>query len=242
MLEVIEKLLILQDRDRKILRVKEELSRVEPERQSFLAKASGAQAALETAKNRGKHVESERKRLELDVQAKKQQIERYSLQQFQTKKNDEYKALGQQIDTCKFEIRKIEDQEIDLMEQAESALKEIQAATAIANESKKHIDAQIKSLLDREAGLKKELSDLEKDRGQLATAVEETALTRYQRLLKTKGDHVVVGVTHGVCGGCHMKIPTQELVSSQAAGEIISCPNCSRILYYTSDMDMTVKD
>ena len=54
MLEAIEKLLILQDRDRKIRRVKGELTRIEPERQTLHSRAAGAQAALESAKTRGK--------------------------------------------------------------------------------------------------------------------------------------------------------------------------------------------
>src|SRR3974390_3342728 len=101
MLDAIEKLLILQDRDRQIIRVKNEIARVGPERQALIGRASGAQAALDAAKDRVKHIESDRKKLELEVESKKQQIEKYSLQQFQTKKNDEYRALAHEIDNCK---------------------------------------------------------------------------------------------------------------------------------------------
>jgi hypothetical protein len=40
---------------------------------------------------------------------------------------------------------------------------------------------------------------------------------RYERLFKSKGENVVVGVHHGVCGGCHMKLPAQILVTCQGA-------------------------
>src|SRR6185436_12171519 len=125
MLETIEKLLILQDRDRKIRRVQGELAHIEPERQTLKTKASGAQGQLDAAKQRLKQNESDRKRLELDVEAKKNQIEKYANQQLQTRKNEEYRALAHEIDTCKFDIRKIEDKEIELMEQAEVAQKEV---------------------------------------------------------------------------------------------------------------------
>ena len=52
MLETIEKLLILQDRDRNIRRVRGELAHLEPERQALRNKAAAAQAALEEAKTR----------------------------------------------------------------------------------------------------------------------------------------------------------------------------------------------
>ena len=94
MLEAIEKLLILQDRDRKISRLRTELANVGPERRALEVKTATSQAALDASRQRIKQIESDRKRLELDVESKKQTIERYSLQQFQTKKNDEYRALA----------------------------------------------------------------------------------------------------------------------------------------------------
>ena len=39
-----------------------------------------------------------------------------------------------------------------------------------------------------------------------------------------------------------MKLPAQILVSCQAQGEIVTCPNCGRILYFNRDMDLTVAD
>ena len=63
------------------------------------------------------------RRVERDGQlAKKKLIEKYSLQQFQTKKNEEYRALANEIENCRKAIIKIEDQEIELMEQAEQAV------------------------------------------------------------------------------------------------------------------------
>ncbi len=89
MLDVIQKLLVLQDRDRKILRTKDELAHVDPERKDLQGRASGSQAKLDAAKLRVKQIESERKKLELDVEAKKAQIDKYATQQLQTKKNEE---------------------------------------------------------------------------------------------------------------------------------------------------------
>jgi predicted nucleic acid-binding Zn-ribbon protein len=119
--ETIEKLLILQDRDRRIRRVRAELAHIEPERQSLKAKVVTAQEALENAKTRSKHLESNRKALELEVETRKQQIARYANQQLQTRKNEEYRALAHEIDTCKADIYKLEDQQIELMEQAETS-------------------------------------------------------------------------------------------------------------------------
>jgi predicted nucleic acid-binding Zn-ribbon protein len=72
--------------------------------------------------------------------------------------------------------------------------------------------------------------------------VEDDARMRYERLSKQKGHNVVVGIERGVCGGCHMRLNPQIVVSCRAEQEIVTCPNCGRILYYTRDMDMVVAD
>jgi uncharacterized protein len=242
MFEMIEKLLILQDRDRKIQRVKTELDHIEPERRVLKTKSSGAQAALDAAKLKVKELESRRKDIDLEVQSKKQLIEKYANQQLQTRKNEEYRALAHEIEGCKEGIFKLEDQEIELMEQGEAAQKAVVAATKVAAEAKKLMDDQVAQLGGREENLKKELAELEANREELASAVDESSRSRYERLLKSKGDNVVVGVQHGVCGGCHMRLPTQLIVTCQGQQELVGCINCGRILYYTRDMDLAVTD
>jgi predicted nucleic acid-binding Zn-ribbon protein len=242
MLDVIEKLLILQDCDRKILRTKDELAHIEPERQDLKRRTEGAQTKLEAAKLRVKQIESDRKKLELDVDAKKQQIERYGLQQFQTKKNEEYRALAHEIDMAREVIVKLEDQQLELMEQGEAAQKEVVAQLALANEAKKLVDGKLAELASREQVLKKELAELDANRVDLASAVDDTTRTRYERLFNSKGNNVVVGVNHHSCGGCHMKLSRGTVVACQGEQEIVACTNCGRILYFTRDMDLAVVD
>ena len=242
MLETIEKLLILQDRDRKIHRVQAELAHIGPERDGLKARAAATQSQLEAAKTRGKQIESERKRLDLDIEAKKSLIEKYANQQLQTRKNEEYRALAHEIEMAKEAIFKIEDLEIGLMEQAEAAQKELARATQEAAAAKKLVDDQIGLLNEREINLQKEFTTLQAGRTALAGAVDETVRNRYDRLLKSKGDNIVVGINHGVCGGCHMKLPAQNLVTAKSQHEVAACPNCGRILYFSPDMDMTIGD
>jgi len=242
MYDIIGKLLILQERDQRILQVREQLARLGPERETLRSQTSALLAALDAAKARGKQIESDRKQLELEVEAKKKQIGRYSLQQFQTKKNEEYRALAHEIEGCNADIVKLEDAQLELMEQAEANQREILAATRQAEDLKKLADGQIQDLSAREQSLTSELTDLEGNREQIKSAVEPRALHLYERLFKMKGGSVVVGIQHGVCGGCHMKFPVQLVVTCQADRELVTCPNCGRILYYTSDMDLAPID
>lgn len=242
MLEAIEKLLILQDRDRRLARLESELGSIGPERDRLQARLTSAQAALDAAKLRVKQLETERKKLELEVGAKEELIQRYSLQQFQTRRNDEYRALTHEIDTCKAAIAKLEDQQLEFMEETERAQQQADAAATALAELRQMIAKQLADLDARQAALETELSSARAERARAAEAVEEGLLGRYERLRRSKGQQVIVGVERGVCGGCHMRIPPQVIVTCRAAQEIAHCPNCGRILYYTRDMVLTAEE
>ena len=242
MLDLIDNLLVLQDCDRKIRKLEEELSQIEPGRLGLLARTADTQTSLENARHLVRQLESNRKNLELDVETKKTQILRYANQQLQTRKNEEYRALAKEIETCKEEIKGIEDREIELMEQSEKAQASVVSATQAADQARKLAQDQIGQLNTREKELQHDLAQFHASRENLSAAVEDGPRGRYERLMRSKGENVVVGVDHGVCGGCHMKLPPQLVISCQARKDIITCSNCGRILYYTSDMDLTIAD
>jgi predicted nucleic acid-binding Zn-ribbon protein len=240
MLPVIENLLILQDRDRKVMRVEAELNNIGAERSALENRSRNSQIQLEAAKHKVKQIESDRKKLELEVEGKKGQIEKYSLQQFQTKKNEEYRALAHEIEMCKEAINKLEDQQLEFMEQAEQALKEMNEAAKIAASALKDVEVAKVALDDKETRLKKEFETLKSDYSRLEEAVEESVREKYIRLRRLKGSTTVVGIDRGICGGCHMKLPMQVVLTCQGQQEIVTCPNCGRILYFTREMDLAV--
>ncbi len=240
MLAVIENLLVLQDRDRKIMRVEAELANIGPERISLENRSKQTQTRWEAAKHKTRQIESDRKKLELDVESKKGLIAKYSLQQFQTKKNEEYKALAHEIEICKEGISKLDDEQIVLMEQAELASKEAAEAGKETAVLLKDVESAVAALSDKEIRLKRELAELQSDYNRLAEAVEEGVRERYIRLRKQRGATTVVGIDRGICGGCHMKLPMQVVLSCQAQQEIVPCSNCGRILYFKPEMDLAV--
>ena len=237
MLPIIEKLLILQDRDRRLIRVRAEVATVPGQRQSIQSKAVAGASEYEALKKQAQQIESDRKKLELDADALKDRIGKVRAQQNETRSNDQYKAYEHQIETSQREISRLEDQQLELMEQSESASKQFAIATAAYAALKAESDRQLADLTAREKNLAGELAMATEARATAATGVDDPAvLNRYDRLLKTKGDNVIVGVASGVCGGCHMKLPTQSVVSAKGQSELVACPSCSRILYFTADM------
>lgn len=236
MLATIEQLLVLQDRDRRLLRLKAELETIPGQRLALQAKAAKTQAAFEEVKKLSAHIESERRRLELEVETLKQRINKLQVEQQGTRSNDQYKAFQHQIETTQGDILKLEDQQLGLMEQGEAASRELQAASKVAAAQKAESDGALADLAAREANMRRERDETGAERAKLGEAIDPALLARYDRILKNRGESVVVGVTNTVCGGCHMKLPFQTFLETKAQVNVTYCPNCGRILYFTTDM------
>ena len=238
MLDVIENLLILQDNDRKFFRARSELKNLSLQRQRSQQQLTEAQQAVDKAREKVKQLETKRHDKELETDSNKQLIQKYTQQQFQTKKNEEYQALTHEIDRCKQKVSKLEDEQLGLMEEIEAAEKEVEEAKQTYDRAKAEVDQEKAELDERESHLKKELEELQNKREELKQPVESSLLRQYERILAHRGSSVVVPIDRGVCGGCHMKLPPQVIVSCKGDQEIVKCPNCSRILYYTRDMEV----
>src|SRR3954466_3705481 len=123
----LEQLLILQDRDQKIKQIRAEMKSVPLQRAQLESQLAASAAGLEAIKLKAKQVEVERKKLELDAGTRTETINRLKTQQYETRKNEEFRAMGNEIERYEREIHDIEDKELDLMEQTETLKAEIAA-------------------------------------------------------------------------------------------------------------------
>ncbi len=231
MLEAIEKLLALQDRDQRLRTLRLELQGLPGEITSKQKLIADSALRLEAARSRAKAIEVEKKTLEVEANSKREQINRYKGQQLQTRKNEEYTALSHEIANAEKLISSIEDKEIVLMEEAESLAPQITAAEKTCTEEKARYEGQIALLREKEINLKARIEDLEKNRPVMLAGIDEDLLETYQRLFDTKNARAVVAVDHDICGGCHMKITAQTSLALRSGKEITSCPQCGRILH-----------
>jgi len=233
MLPEIEKLLVLQDRDQRIRTLKTELKNAPIERKDLEARLAATAAGAEKAKASLRELEVEKKRLEVEAQAKRDQINRFKAQQMQTRKNEEFQALGNEITHFEKEISKIEDRELEVMELIEKAKPVLADAERAVAEAKSRVAAQITDLEAKIATLGETLKTIESERAALTEGIDEDLLDQYNRLFVSKGGNAVVALEHEVCTGCHMKLTTQTLVRVRGGQQITHCEQCGRILYWT---------
>ncbi|HEY6155676.1 MAG TPA: C4-type zinc ribbon domain-containing protein [Candidatus Udaeobacter sp.] len=201
------------------------------ERAHLESQLAATAASMETLKQKARQVEVDRKNLELDVGTRAESIARLKTQQYQTRKNDEFRAIGHEIERYENEIRKLEDQELELMIEADKLKAEVEVADKSARATKESIARQLADLESKSKALGSQQQELESERQALAAQIDDDVLDQFERLFNSKGDAAVVAVEHGVCTGCHMKITTATAASVKAGKEIVNCENCGRILY-----------
>jgi len=227
----LEQLLVLQNRQQKIRQIQAEIKTLPLERAHLESQLAATEAGLDALKLKARQVEVQRKNLELDVGTRNESIARLKTQQYQTRKNDEFQAIGHEIERYENEIRKLEDQELELMIEVDNLKGEIEAADKSARVTKESISRQLTDLETKSKALGSQQQELETEREALAAQIDADLLDQFERLFNSKGDAAVVAVEHGVCTGCHMKVTTATASQVKAGKEIVSCENCGRILF-----------
>ena len=224
-------MLVLQNRQQKIKQIQTEIKTMPQQRQNLEAQLAASAAALAAIKSKAQHLEMDRKKLELDAGTRRESINRLKTQQYETRKNDEFRAMGNEIERYEKEIQAIEDQELELMDQAEKLKAELSVEDKKASGARDSIARQMADLEEKGKTLDGQLNQLTAERTEIASKVEEELLSLFERLFASKGDAAVVALEHEVCTGCHMKVTTQTAHRVKNGKEIVSCEQCGRILY-----------
>ena len=234
MLKEIEQLLFIQDRDQKIKMFKAELETVPLEGERIEQLLAAKQSAFEQLRLRSRELEVQRKSLELDAQSRRDSIAKYKTQQFQTRKNEEFQAIGHEIQRFEKEIEKIEDHEIEIMELSERTQGEVVSSEQDLIAAKRQSEQQQADLKRKQSILEERLVEAQTEREQLTQGLDPNLLFHYTRLFATKGGNAVVPVEHEFCMGCHMKNTSALVHRAKMGVDIVHCEQCGRILYFAN--------
>jgi predicted nucleic acid-binding Zn-ribbon protein len=231
MLQEITKLLQLQERDQRIRALQKELKDIPKHEALAKSQLAGDTAAVDAGSLRAKEIEVKIKGVELDIQTRQNSIKRLQDQQFETRKNDEFQAMGIEIKRYESDISKIEDKQLEFMEELEVAKAALKAAQAKLALTQTRVNEELKVLIERADGVKKRLAGLETERSELAAPIEPQTMDLYTRLFTKKPDAAVVPLEHGICGGCHMKVVSGTIQQLRSEEVVTQCESCGRILY-----------
>ena len=234
MAKAIEQLLVLQACDQEIRRLRREMEDIPLRKQQIESRLSAHKEGSAQAEHALLEAQARIKHLEGEIEAARQHIKKYRDQQLQIKSNDGYKALEKEIATAQSGIRKLEDQELEAMEAVETARAEVAARREALAKEQVRVGEEVKTFMDRSAGIGGELQRKEEERKTMVVGIEPVWLSRYERLFAKQRDAAIALVEHGTCGSCHMKLSPSQVVDSRKADTLTLCDFCGRMLYLGS--------
>jgi uncharacterized protein len=232
----LEPLLILQDRDIKRLALEAQLKAVPRDVALVEQRIAAEKASFETARLELRELESKKKLIETEIGSAEDRLAKYRTQQSLVRKNDEFQALGHEIDTTQAAIGEFEGQELEVMYAIDDAKMKLAAAEAGLNANISGHEARIKMLRERELNLAAELKEAQAEVALARVPVGEPRLRVYDRIA-TRYLPAVVAMHGTKCGGCHLKVSSEvESVARgkgvDEAGALATCDQCGRIVYW----------
>jgi uncharacterized protein len=233
---VIEKLLILQERDARRLSLEAQLGSLPAEIQGIRAKIVAEKAALDQAKGEMRDLEAKKKVMETEIGSAETKLAKYRTQQVSVRKNDEYQALGHEIDTVTAEIGNLEEKEIELLYQIDEARKRFNNAEQTMRDHIAGHEARIKLLEERQTNLGEELAAVKTEVETARAPLGEAVCRVYDRVASRHQPTPVVALQGGKCGGCHLKVSSEVESASRARDQssLVHCDQCGRIVWWES--------
>jgi predicted nucleic acid-binding Zn-ribbon protein len=194
-----------------------------------------AKAELEKMKQKSDVLAKKKREREQFLEETNEKIRKMKGRVSEIKTNKEYQAHLKEIESSEKGISQIEDEILNVMEELDGALRQQKEKEEQVNREVEKINV-FKSELDREVErYEKELASLKEERAKLVGAIEPEVYGRYMTLLKTGSGIAVTQARNELCTGCNMNIPPQLYVEIRKNEEVIQCPQCLRILFYSED-------
>jgi len=167
----------------------------------------------------------------MDIRVK---IEKHKDQLFLLTTNKQYDALQHEIDHLKAGLDDIEIKTLEFTEEKETLEERIKS-------EEENLETLSKDLVERREKLEVLMNEssekktkLELQRDEKRQDIEDTTLSRYDRIHTARKGISVVHVQGTACGGCGAFIPPQIISEVKAEKGSHTCDSCSRFLYWES--------
>jgi uncharacterized protein len=152
----------------------------------------------------------------------------------QVKKNDEYKALQNQIAHDNAGKAKLEEEVLLDLDAIETQTADLAKLEADVKRFAVEVAALQEQITEQSAAHKTQLRELETAITEAETAIPEDSRDRYRRIVGRYGADALAACEDRACLGCYTAVTTQMLNDLINDVSLTFCPSCGRLLYLAS--------
>jgi uncharacterized protein len=231
-MEQIEQLVVLQKVDSEMITLERILEDAPKQLRNLQEKQAYLKQQQAVIQEKVDVLMEQKTRLEGEIENDSQKVKKSKNKLMMVENTKEYHAMMREMDTMEKMNRNREEERSNLLADLSDLEGRKDALQNDINELEATITAQ-QSTLDQELAEKRaRIQILDKDKKKASEAVPAPILTRYNFIRSRIPNPVIVPVSEGVCKGCHVVIPPQAFIDLQKGEQILSCPNCLRIIFW----------
>lgn len=231
----LEKLIELQKTDTKIRNLKKSIETADERRAAIEQEFETHASSIREIQQRRDTAQAERAKLEtyLELQNSYKTRNDRNLKHAQNQK--EYETAMRDLDVVQKQIITLETQIVEKM----TAIEAIEAELAERADEINSLESNRADALSKfDAELNKNRKEFEKEsakRKEVFVTLPDKLAAVYNRLAQRSRDGIAVAeVIGGACSACFMSLRPQRQAEVRKGEEIITCENCTRILYATA--------
>lgn len=231
----LQKLIALQKTDTNIRRLKTAIETAEQRRANIEQEFEQHASSIREIQGRRDKSQAGRADLERQIAENKTYLDRADRNLKGSQNQKEYETAMRETDALQKQISGLETQVLERMTEVEEVEKVLaersEEIDSLESNREKAITAFEKELNADKKELEKEL----KSRHEVFTTLPAQMASVYNRLAQRSRDGIAVAeVVSGSCSACFMKLRPQMQVELKTTDRIMTCENCTRILYVTT--------
>jgi len=228
----LEKLIELQKTDTNLRKLKKAIDTAEARRASIGQEFEQHAFSIREIQAKRDTAQTRRSELEKQIAENKTYLERASRNLKTATDQKQYETAMRETDALQKQISALETQVLEQM----TASEEVEKVLAERSEEIDSLESNQKSALkdfDKEvAANRKEFESETKKRHEVFITLPAQMASVYNRLAQRSRDGIAVAeVVGGSCSACFMKLRPQMQLELKTTDRIMTCENCTRILY-----------
>jgi predicted nucleic acid-binding Zn-ribbon protein len=224
-------LLALQEKDRAIQAVKDELGAFDPELAALDGEVRNGEARLEAARQGISEAGTRRSQLEEKIENFRQMQERRRQRLEWVRGAKEASTLMAELDLGRSVLAREEAEWLrsaDRVQEAEAGAAEAERAL---QELKDGQAARREEIAALQAECRDRLGGLERDRAEVAKGLSPSSLSRYDRIRRGRAPLALYAMHGDACGHCYTAVPMHRRQELQAGLGIVMCEACGVLIY-----------
>ncbi len=232
-LKQIEQLVALQKVDDEIYVIRKDLNNAPKEIEGLRSSFAQMEEQRNKLLEKITHLQEQERRVNQEIEDDAARIKKSKNKLMMVGNSKEYHAMMREMDSMERSNRTREEEKMALSEELTRQNEALAALEGEYSNIKADLEVKEAGLAERMDKAKNTLVGLDASRREAGQEVPLPVLSRYEFIRERLEHPVIVPVENGVCSGCHISIPPQSYIELQKGSQILSCPNCQRLIYWS---------